>query len=361
MVRSWFGTEGIPDHLDGDPNASNHDDKNLSRLEFIKAAALSFGSLFLAGSAAANEVMHYLDRDPIFKIEFDDKERVSFDEAAALAIRFDRALDRLPIPEFANTQQELTEFALELVPQFEYEGVVSKATFPEEVEFTYFPDAGSANHVLGRSDCSTFAHLNLRMAFETSTWGDTEVLYTIAHELAHVQQGTAVCLSVADWLVENSAQIASMEVMCGLANQGNPIYLWAAVNELRGMFLSSALGLAYKEDRMNDFEILREQLSPGAFAEARFQKSHRRWSDDPLRRAEILDWYNVVPINQIVWAIRENNKALPGLAFPEIDTSSTSGYYGTTESLTLMLDDTAWVIEHLEELVDWSATNFPHP
>lgn len=366
MARGLFNTEGIPEHLDGDfggDQSNNSDsDKNVSRRDFIKAGLATLGGLFIVGNAVANEARHYLSRDPVFKIEFDNNdEGMSFDEAAALAIRFDKAFDRLPVPEFANTPEELTEFALELLPQFEHEGIVSQSHYPEVVEFTYYTDGNLANQVLGQSNCSTYAKVNGRITFETSTWGDTEALFTIAHELTHVQQSSTICYTNERSLVENSAQIGAMEVVCGLANQGNPMYLWAAIDELRGMTLSAALGLALKENRMGEFEELRQQLSPGAFSEARFQKSQRRWTEDPVRLAEILEWYNVTPINMIIKAIRENNNQITGLAFPEIDTSRETGVYGSSEPLTLALDDTAWVIEHLEELVDWSAANFPRP
>ena len=321
----------------------------MNRREFLRLATVGGVGLVLGGA----ELERRLRTDPTFKVEFDSDNALSFEEASALAIRFDKAFDKLPVPEFKNTEAELYEYALEMLPQFEYEGIVGRTRFPQEVRFVYFPNGDDFNHVLGRSNCQTYAVVNGRMTFETSTWGKDDLLFTIAHELAHVQEGQELCSTVEMSLIENSAQIAAMEVVCGLANQGNPRYLWAAVNELRGMALSAAYGLALTGKRFDEFTALRSKLSPGAFSESRFQKNRRRWSGDPTRLAEILDWYNTTPLNMIIKAIRSNpDSKIEGLAFPPDYFSYSMGPSGfTPQPMVLTLDDTKYLIANLESLM----------
>ena len=286
-------------------------------------------------------------RDPQFKVDMDYKMELDFDEAAQLAKRFDKAFDKLPEPKIEYTDKVLAGLAYELIPQFQYEKITPGAEWPQTVEFMVFPDGDSANHVLGRSDCNEYAVVNGRMSLPLSTFAKNEAPFTLAHELAHVAQTQSVCRAVASEEIESSAQIGALEVTAGLALQGNPLWLWATVDELRGMAMSSAYGLALKENGFEKFHDLRKQLSPGAMSEARFMKSRRRWSSDPEQLEDILNKYNTKPLNRVIYAISHKDAQISDLAFPLV---SQQGPFISRQSVKL--DDLGYLITNLESLVD---------
>lgn len=323
-------------------------ERKLSRREFVTATGLGLVGIALALLG---------DRtgwDPVFKIEFDkDNESLSFDEAATLAIRLDRAVDALPDIVPNATPAGLYRYAAEILPQFEYEGIVPRTAVPDEVAFALFlTDPQSHNHVLGRSDCENWAVLNARMGNPISSWYQDDIVAVLTHELAHVAQGKSICRVEDRGLVENSAQIAAVEVMAGLGLAGNAEFLGAAVEELRGMAISTAYGLALQEGKLDDFIKLRSRVSPGAASMARFERSRRRWADDPDQLAIILDRYSIQPLNMIVRAIRENGAEITGLAFPAVFGTIFGGSarFDYTPQ-PIKLDDTKYLLEYLEEIV----------
>ena len=297
----------------------------------------------------AIENMEQTQYDPNFGIEMDGKVGLSFKEAARLAKRFDTLYDKLPKPKIPTGVYGLREMALEIIPQFSYEEITPKSQWPDAVDYVIFNDGASANHVLGRSDCRNFAILNGRLNLNVSTWSKDEIPFTLAHELAHVAQTKQICDQNRDEDIESSAQIAALEVTSGLANQGNPLWLWATIGELRGMALSSAYGLALRDDDFEKYHVLRSKLSPGATSEARFQKSVRRWTDRQNELKEILNNYNIKPLERIIFSIKHNNNEIQDLTFPPIMKRRP---FLQSVRKPVLLDDTAYLIKHAEELVN---------
>src|SRR3990167_383 len=268
---------------------------------------------------------HYFD--PNFKIDMDYKMELDFDEAAQLAIRFDKAFDKLPEPKIEYNDRVLAGLAYELIPQFQYEGVTPETEWPKDVKFIIFSDGDSANHVLGSSDCSNYAIVNGRMELPLSTFAKTDAAFTLAHELAHVAQTRAVCDAVVSEEIESSAQIGALEVTAGLALQ---------------------------ENRFNEFHQLRGRLSPGATSEAKFQKSRRRWASDPAQLGDILYKYNVKPMNRLIYAVSHKDAQIDDLAFPPIHSERPYGgsfTVWTLEKRPVKLDDLAYLIQNVEPLV----------
>lgn len=318
----------------------------VSRRRFLTEAARWAGGLALLSLGGGKE-----ERNQVFKIEFDgDESSLTYDEVSQLALRLDEVYDSLPKFDLEPTEENLHRAAIEIIPQFEYEEIVPMSQIPNIIEFHFFPDGNSANHVLGRSNCSTYVFVNGRVTSLVSAWYDKGWIFTLAHELAHVAQGDLVCGANERSLVENSAQIGAIEVCCGLANQGSGYFLYAVLDELRGMAITASLGLALRENRFHEFQTFREKLSPGAVSEAKFQKSRRRWSDDTGRLMEIIDWYNVTPLNMIAKAIVANGSEIEGLAFPPVYREDLDDTMRSLRVKTIKLDDTAYFLAHLEEL-----------
>ena len=331
--------------------------KEFSRRQFIKtvgAVGAGMAAGVLGYEFGKPKEKHPIN--PVFGIEFDgDNERISFEEASALAKRFDKAFDKLPEIKFDDSRNALYTYAAEIIPQFAYEGFEMRPKFPSNIEYILFEDGDAANHVLGRSNCQDYAVLNIRMALPRSSWADGDELFTLIHELAHTQQGKTKdgCRNPDGALVENTAQIAAAEVCAGLANQGNIEYLAAFVGEIRGMAISTAYGAALNDKRMDEFMKLRGELSPGAMSAARFAKSARRWASDQFHLKEIIKRYNETPLKMIISAGRGGNGEIKGLAFPPVysqDESSRWTIY--TTPIPPKIDDTLYIFEHLEEMVN---------
>jgi len=146
----------------------------------------------------------------------DVEETVSFLEAAQFAIRLNRVRDTFPDeyrPDVGRT--DLYDWARELLPYYENEGATGKVTIPRDIEFFQFWDQAH-DRVGGRSNCETKAVVNLRFSNDHSAWyRDIGVVATLAHELAHVQQGDAICSEIGDKtseeraIIENTAPIVS--------------------------------------------------------------------------------------------------------------------------------------------------------
>lgn len=306
-----------------------------------------------AGALVAERILGGKHLDPTFKIEFDQyDEFMSFNECSQLASRMDKLYDKLPEYKPSMTQTDLLEWAVEMIPMFEYEGIVSQAKWPPKsgVNFFLFPDGDSHNHVAGRSDCANYAGLNLRFANEHSAWYESDdAPFTLLHELAHVQQGQYICATADRDLVENSAQIAALEVGAAMVNQGNKEIFTPLVSELRGMAISATYAAAIRTKQVDRFIDFRSTLSPGAFADARFAKSRRRWSSDPVELMTILDRYNVTPILMVSNAIRHNNDEIEGLAFPPNSSERTGNYYNLSPR-PIKLNDLDYFLDHAEDM-----------
>ena len=324
----------------------------MNRREFLRLATVGGVGLVLGGA----ELERRLRIDPTFKVEFDgDNESLSFHECSQLALRLDKLYDKLPEYKSDATQEDLLAWAMEMIPMFEYEGIVSQSRWPkiEGVNFFLFPDGDSDNHVAGRSDCANYAALNVRFANPHSSWyQDEDAPFTLLHELAHVQEGQNICATADRALVENSAQIGALEVAAALVNAGNKELMVPLVSELRGMALSAAYAAALRTNQLDNFIEFRSKLSPGAFADARFAKQRRRWSEHQSELLEVLDRYNVTPLLMISNAIRFNNAEITGLAFPEIHMTGTNPFSFHEEAVPIKLNDLQYFFANAEELVD---------
>src|SRR5688500_4098977 len=81
-------------------------------------------------------------------------QKVPDSEAARLAYRLDRILDKLPEPKIPVTEGLLKAWTYEILPYFEYEGVIGHAVPPESVSLVPYLEAMEHHHVLGRAYCT---------------------------------------------------------------------------------------------------------------------------------------------------------------------------------------------------------------
>jgi hypothetical protein len=279
---------------------------------------------------------------PVWKVALNDDGELSFDEAYALAERFGNLAYSLPAYTPMKRTTDLFNWAIEVMPQFQYEGIIDgEANLPSEVDFKGFLDGGMHNHVLGVSDCENFAYINYRVRNPVSYWyGMRSALFTLVHEIAHVQQGTEVACNPdagRAHLVEPAAELMAMEVMSGLANSGNDLALYAVAWELYGMSASSATALASTPEEQRKIDDLLRFYRPDSVSEAARQKANRIWAGDPDRLISILRQYNLLPLSTLV----HSGGIIAELATP-LDEHG--------QHIILSMDDTMYLVEHLEQM-----------
>ncbi len=331
----------------------------ITRRELLRLIPIAGLALLLPGPTEDPRPYRPRHHDAFWRIEEDtDNEHISYDEAAQLAVRFNNAFNRLPPYHPLVTKDMLSLWAMELIPFYPYEGAVDKAVVPKIIDLFWFsqePDAHT--HVLGRSDCDTFILLNVRLSDPFSTWSDSSVefLFTEAHELAHTTQGTTIC-SIAnnDPLVDEkihqiewTAQIVAFENVSALADDGNVYALYALADELRGVAGSVARAAAIRENRVPEYDALREQLYPGELARAHYERSKRFWAGKDEELLSEISRYDEAVLNTFAQA-QAGNGIVDGLALqPEFDPATF-----TFKPRQLKIDDTLYVLAHLEEMIE---------
>lgn len=326
----------------------------ISRREFMTIATT------LGGLAVVNLMTRHFRKDPVFKTEFDQDKSLSFKEAAGLALFFDKVYDMMPTEEIKTSInfQEMVSWTIEVLPQFEYEGAVDRAMVPYDLGFQTFIDAMSHNHTAGRSNCDEFV-TNYRFTNPNSSWyQDPYWIPTVIHELVHIQQQPKICSTADRENVENTAQIVTLEVMSGLINahgkknkEIKKQLTFALIDELRGLAMGSAWGIALRENRPNEYEKLRDRLSDkDPEIKARFERSKRQWEDKQVQLRWIMETYNERPLTQIVNAIQKGDNKIEGLALPKIQTLG--GYYMQREfDRVFVINDLAYFIKNVKPLV----------
>jgi hypothetical protein len=297
-------------------------------------------------------------------------ETSEFDTYAGMAIELDRLYETID-DEYKvgiTNQYEMETWMREIVPYFEYEGMVIEglAKYPDVIEFEYYQDGQSHNHVLGRTHCiNNEMSLNARYANPySSLYDDVGSLSTLIHELAHIQ-GICYRQDHPDKInSESSANLVTFEILAAMANKGNKYALTTLVDDLRGLSLSSAWYVARAEGLEEQYDKLLATVNDDPFEMAKSEKSQRRWESDPERLTEILHDYSYVPLVTILDGFNEGE--IPGVHLPVnwscdyITSFYVGSYYGVDEngnektecvSEPLIIDDLAYVIAHMDELV----------
>lgn len=260
--------------------------------------------------------------------------------AERMALKIDAALDLMEEPEgFSSIDLELV-WPFEIAPYFEYEGLTDSFRGVPAVTFQPQADGQSHNHLAGYTYCGDEVWLNVRYINWVSTWYNRpDSLGTLVHEMVHTLGGD-FCSRNSE-RAESRTQLATLEVLAAMANHGNYYALYAVLDELRDVALSTVWAESIKANDLDRFRAFRERIFPNdAVREARFEKAVRYWSSDPGTLRAILTKYSVVVFNDLLDG--EFEAVLPR------PRSSWGG--GTNGPQTVLLDDLMYVIEHAEEM-----------
>ncbi len=296
---------------------------------------------------------------------------LTYEQAADNARRFDAILDTLPDEAFARitTDDELDAWTAEIVPFFGYEAITgpdADATgyrYPTSLEFDFFDERGSRgqHHILGMANCmSGELWINARFANPASTWYESRtVLAVLVHELAHIQ---GICWSS---ISEQSAQLATLEVLAAMSVKGSHPAFASLIDELRDMSLAAAYGIALRDDRMAEYEALSRELSNDAFSIANTDKAMRYWAEDTAELERILRLYSVEPMQSVTAALHQGtcsfrnptwNTDLKEIEYPRftLDVPCVLDVQLPINQMVftvpLVIDDLAYVWDHAEAL-----------
>jgi hypothetical protein len=263
----------------------------------------------------------------------------------AFARQVDAALDRFGEYRIAITLMTLRQWTREIVPWFAEEGITAVPSTPH-VRFAHL-DGTNAIHVAGYAHCRGKVTINARYASPVSSWHrDVSFLQTLAHELAHEQQGSD-CRAFPVARVETGAQLMSFEVLAAMANAGNEPALVALLDELRTIALGALWLRAVDGDpaATATFEArFEELLTPRE--RALFERSRRWWvlREDDLHG--MLARHQLVPLAKTQHGIRHG--FIPNVVMSPVQLLGPRGT--PNQARSLLTDDLQYLVSHLGEL-----------
>ncbi len=292
--------------------------------------------------------------DDVFGVYYEKE--VKREEIKMFAERLFRLTDKIDSlgyrPEVSI--EDVRQWVDELVPMYSYQGATDVSRFPDEVGYQVQRDGFRHNHVLGTSDCEEFVSLNARFGNPHSTWYKSRFLGTLAHELAHIQQGR-VCRERPVSEVENAAQVVSFEVLAALANQGNMEAAFALVWELKATAVLAVLYFALRDHGLDEFSSWYGRLSRDPITDAIMDNYIRGWLNrGKWEWLDVLRTYRLKPYEMITSAHRYSDDRVYGMAIAKRYYEYDQRRYAniSVEDRGFVIDDLVYFLGHAEVMVN---------
>jgi hypothetical protein len=290
--------------------------------------------------------------DAILRIPLDRKPGLSFDEMGRMLERLSTLVDGLPQTTSRFRKRDLELWVREILPWFQTEGVVARVVVPTSVVSRAFTTDGFANdHLLASGSCwFKSVVVNDRVFNPVSSWyGRSEILAVLVHELAHVQ---GICIGSDTVRIEASAQMAALEVMAAMANDGNEPMVRSLLTELRRMCLDA---LEYEAWGNPDLEQRTRQLERrvvhSSLSEAEVAQGKRYWMGSKERSEElrsVLHTYAEVPLQRIIAGLHTGS--VWNIQLPINDPARGGSTKGPLKRLRI--DDLGYFLAHAEPIVE---------
>jgi hypothetical protein len=274
---------------------------------------------------------------------------VEFGDPARVAVETDRVIDGMAV---APLDLSLSRWTREILPWFAAEGIVKLERAPTRVRYLDFPGP-QGNLILGTADCKgAVVSISGRYANPVaSLYRSVDMVLTLTHELAHVQQNT-LCERAPTSLVETSAQLMAFEVQAAMALNGNAWAGLALLRELRDIAVGM---LQYDADRhMPGAQAKLDTVADAVYTSAERARAWQRtryWARHPASRQEALLHYAVGPYRKLATALR-SDLIVTGLATP---TTHGRPWASTPTGGTLLVDDLAHFLDTAAELYGGAA------
>ncbi len=305
----------------------------LSRRNFLKVGT-SFGALQL------------LKYSPFKNPEINGSPtELSFTQIVEFVLLMDNLHHELPdyvIP--MDTNKDLQYWTEEIVPQYEQDGFIEKAIYPESVTFQDMHLY--TNHDLkidGKDPLNTQAfttcengsaydptastlplpirkiYINDRITHPVSSeYHSSSSLIRLVHELGHVQQGTK-CLynSFIGSPIETSAQTATPEILSSMALEGNKYALFSLVDFMREIGMNAAKFKALSDPKiMSQYEWLVKRVYRKPSEKARLAETNLSVKKQQNNHLVFLDVYNYIPLKKLLLAHKYTYDVVEDLEFP---------------------------------------------
>jgi hypothetical protein len=269
-----------------------------------------------------------------------------FGDPGRVALETDAVIDRMAV---APLDMSLSRWTREILPWFAAEGIVRLERAPAHVRYVDF-GGPQGNLILGTADCiGAVVSISGRYANPVSSmYRSVDMVLTLTHELAHVQQHT-LCERAPTAVVETSAQLMSFEVQAAMALDGNAWAALALLRELRDI----AVGMLRfdAERRVPGAQAKLDTVADAVYTSA--ERAHawqrtRYWARHPASRQEALLQYAVGPYRKLATAFR-SDLIVTGLATP---TTHGRPWASRPTDGTLQVDDLAHFLDTAAELYE---------
>lgn len=241
----------------------------------------------------------------------------------------------------ANTD-DVFRLAVEIIPYFIYEGIRVKPFVAEvipDIKMGYF-GGESMFHVMGRAACwdetASALWLNLRFFNQYSPfYGKSRQISTLVHELGHSE---GICFGdVVE--METATQLATLEVLAAMVRHGNKYALLPFIREAERFADDYVMFDYLREGDLGGYR--KDVVSKRAnheYAMASFEKSMEYWIKHWFDLLVILQRYGVQPHILLTESMNNDGYWTRELPYPN-------------PLRKIAMDDTAYVLGHLEQLV----------
>ena len=200
-----------------------------------------------------------------------------------------------------SNSEWVAEYVRLIVPYMEYEYVTGVSIYP--VSAAVVPMVSNSSfHVAGRMYPSDGTLILNERYFLDNRWSDKRrALETLVHELVHIQGGAYIEGQSAE--LEAATSTATVEVLAGMCNYGDPLACDAFWHSIEGLARSSLL--VQLHDLGNDwfYDFWADTFWRDKATEIAYDKSMRHWADDPEGLMTIRRKYNLVPWKNVVYGV----------------------------------------------------------
>ncbi len=310
--------------------------------------------------------------DPVTKIiERDYKPTLNKDELMQFAKRVSDVTGLMPETKSPANQEELNNLVTDMIPFFEDEGIIDKVVKPKVIFEDYFEvytDAIYHIYLLGRRTDLCFSgepevSLNKRFINPQSSWyRKGGMIYTLAHELAHVEKVCSNDLRDEDE-VESSAEIVAMEILSSMITEGNKEMTQVLFSELKESTVAALYFLALKNGGVDEFIKFRDSLYDDPFKRAEWHKLDRLAKDHPEAAKGLCYRYSYLPLQKVAAGLRNGYVDITVYSPPKLSENDPQ-LDQIGEALfkrpigmprRIAIDDLSEVLQNAEQFAKWAA------
>ena len=257
-----------------------------------------------------------------------------------------------------TNSQWLWERARNIVPFFEYDGLVQQGVYPELIVFA--PRTGVSSLKVGGWAWPPARQVFLNERSITGAWDEWDegqIVSVLTHELIHIQGGNFFtspedvgAMGSAAWSqwIESHTVAATVEILAGMCLYGDDAACWGFWNEIENLARSSLKFRLMKVGKGGVYEWFANAFLRDPEEEASARKSSRYWADKQWEMIDILDKYGRQPWEDFVLpGVRDGALLNTGI----VSCPRSIPIFGYCDILGLKFDDTSDLLGAMRWLV----------